>query len=179
MKFDQDLCLNLWCELNPRVCCAFGNVLQKQSDSHWVSRLLKSLKSWTSAPRSLVSPLTGHSIFTRRNVGTMLGTKHSTMHTPTCRHSAVGAIWRTSRRELPPCSRASSASSEAEAAAQSLSRCFFLWQIVNEQEEVFGARVGACLLGSSLSGVEVKLAFINPQFWFSRGRAGHYNSKSK
>ena len=25
---------------------------------------------------------------------------------------------------------------------------------------------------------DVKLAFINPQFWFSRGRAGHYNSKS-
>ena len=26
MKFDQDLCLNLWYELNPRVRCAFGNV---------------------------------------------------------------------------------------------------------------------------------------------------------
>ena len=24
--FDQDLCLNLWYELNPRVRCAFGNV---------------------------------------------------------------------------------------------------------------------------------------------------------
>ena len=28
MKFDQDLCLNLWYELNPRVRCAFGNVLR-------------------------------------------------------------------------------------------------------------------------------------------------------
>ena len=27
MKFDQDLCKNLWYELNPRVRCAFGNVL--------------------------------------------------------------------------------------------------------------------------------------------------------
>ena len=26
MKFDQDLCLNLWYKLNPRVRCAFGNV---------------------------------------------------------------------------------------------------------------------------------------------------------
>ena len=26
MKFDQDLCLNLWYELNPLVRCAFGNV---------------------------------------------------------------------------------------------------------------------------------------------------------
>ena len=26
MTFDQDLCLNLWYELNPRVRCAFGNV---------------------------------------------------------------------------------------------------------------------------------------------------------
>ena len=26
MKFDQDFCLNLWYELNPRVRCAFGNV---------------------------------------------------------------------------------------------------------------------------------------------------------
>ena len=26
MKFDQDLCLNSWYELNPRVRCAFGNV---------------------------------------------------------------------------------------------------------------------------------------------------------
>ena len=26
MKFDQDLCLNFWYELNPRVRCAFGNV---------------------------------------------------------------------------------------------------------------------------------------------------------
>ena len=26
MKFDQDLCLNLWYELDPRVRCAFGNV---------------------------------------------------------------------------------------------------------------------------------------------------------
>jgi len=26
MKFDQDLCLNLWYELNPRVRCAFGNI---------------------------------------------------------------------------------------------------------------------------------------------------------
>ena len=31
MKFDQDLCKNLWYELNPRVCCAFGNVLQLTS----------------------------------------------------------------------------------------------------------------------------------------------------
>ena len=27
MKFDQDLFLNLWYELKPRVRCAFGNVL--------------------------------------------------------------------------------------------------------------------------------------------------------
>ena len=27
MKCDQDLCLNLWYELNPRVRCAFGYVL--------------------------------------------------------------------------------------------------------------------------------------------------------
>ena len=27
MKFDQDLCLNLWYEFYPRVRCAFGNVL--------------------------------------------------------------------------------------------------------------------------------------------------------
>ena len=26
MESDQDLCLNLWYELNPRACCAFGNV---------------------------------------------------------------------------------------------------------------------------------------------------------
>ena len=26
MKFDQDLCKNLWYELNPRIRCAFGNV---------------------------------------------------------------------------------------------------------------------------------------------------------
>ena len=26
LKFDQDLCKNLWYELNPRVRCAFGNV---------------------------------------------------------------------------------------------------------------------------------------------------------
>ena len=26
LKFDQDLFKNLWYELNPRVCCAFGNV---------------------------------------------------------------------------------------------------------------------------------------------------------
>ena len=26
MEFDQDLCENLGYELNPRVCCAFGNV---------------------------------------------------------------------------------------------------------------------------------------------------------
>ena len=41
-----------------------------------------------------------------------------------------------------------------------------------------GPELGLVCLGRSLSGVEVKLAFINPQFWFSRGRAGHYNSKS-
>ena len=28
MKFDEDLCLNLWYELNPRVRCAFGNVFK-------------------------------------------------------------------------------------------------------------------------------------------------------
>ena len=28
MKFDQNLCLNLWYELNPRVRCAFGNVFK-------------------------------------------------------------------------------------------------------------------------------------------------------
>ena len=28
MKFDQDLCLNSWYELNPRVRCAFGNVFK-------------------------------------------------------------------------------------------------------------------------------------------------------
>jgi len=33
MKFDQDLYLNLWYELNPRVRCAFGNV--------WFWRLLR------------------------------------------------------------------------------------------------------------------------------------------
>ena len=27
LKFDQDLCQKLWYELNPRVRCAFGNVL--------------------------------------------------------------------------------------------------------------------------------------------------------
>ena len=27
MRFDQDLCKNLWYELNPRVRCALGNVL--------------------------------------------------------------------------------------------------------------------------------------------------------
>ena len=26
MEFDQDMCNNLWYELNPRVRCAFGNV---------------------------------------------------------------------------------------------------------------------------------------------------------
>ena len=40
MKCDQDLCMNFWYdfkkllwqdELNPRVCCAFGNVLTFQS----------------------------------------------------------------------------------------------------------------------------------------------------
>ena len=30
MNFDQDLCLNLCYELNPRVRCAFGNVWNKQ-----------------------------------------------------------------------------------------------------------------------------------------------------
>ena len=30
MKFDQDLCLNLWYELNPRVRCAFGDVFIKE-----------------------------------------------------------------------------------------------------------------------------------------------------
>ena len=29
MKFDQDLCKNLCYELNPWVCCAFGNVYFK------------------------------------------------------------------------------------------------------------------------------------------------------
>ena len=39
MKFDQDLCLNLWYKLNPRVRCAFGNVfLFDQSNQHQQSR---------------------------------------------------------------------------------------------------------------------------------------------
>ena len=38
MKFDQDLCLNLWYELNPRVRCAFGNVfINVQSQRIWSS----------------------------------------------------------------------------------------------------------------------------------------------
>ena len=48
MKFDQDLCLNLWYdfkkllwqdELNPRVRCAFGNVCIKSSLEEHVSSL--------------------------------------------------------------------------------------------------------------------------------------------
>ena len=35
MKFDQDLCLNLWYELNPRVRCAFGNVLSLLTGSSY------------------------------------------------------------------------------------------------------------------------------------------------
>ena len=31
---DQDLCKNLWYELNPRVRCAFGNVLKLQMKTH-------------------------------------------------------------------------------------------------------------------------------------------------
>ena len=31
LKFDQDLCKNLWYELNPQVSCAFGNVLVSMS----------------------------------------------------------------------------------------------------------------------------------------------------
>ena len=34
MKFDQDLCLNLWYELNPRVPCAFGNAFQIRHSPH-------------------------------------------------------------------------------------------------------------------------------------------------
>ena len=35
MKFDQDLCLNLRYELNPRVRCAFGNVFNMHG-IYWV-----------------------------------------------------------------------------------------------------------------------------------------------
>ena len=41
MKFDQDLCLKLWYELNPRVRCAFGNVYY----NHLLG-LPKRLQSW-------------------------------------------------------------------------------------------------------------------------------------
>ena len=51
MKFDQDLCLKLWYELNPRVRCAFGNV-----SSPYVVRWLTlravdiQFKNWHFAP---------------------------------------------------------------------------------------------------------------------------------
>ena len=35
MKFDQDFCLNLFYELNPRVRCAFGNVFSIYRISSW------------------------------------------------------------------------------------------------------------------------------------------------
>ena len=44
MKFDQDLCLNLWYKLNPRVRCAFGNVYfvpWSSSDLNAISQGLK------------------------------------------------------------------------------------------------------------------------------------------
>ena len=34
LKFDQDLCMTLWYELNPRVRCAFGNVYGDISIQH-------------------------------------------------------------------------------------------------------------------------------------------------
>ena len=35
LKFDKDLCKNLWYELNPRVRCVFGNVLSLFPPNHF------------------------------------------------------------------------------------------------------------------------------------------------
>ena len=44
MKYDQDLCLSLWDELNPRVRCAFGNVCVITSQNwYWVTALAETL----------------------------------------------------------------------------------------------------------------------------------------
>ena len=58
MKFDQDLFLNLWYDLNPRVCCAFGNVFLMALSSLVLRAMLQmwpQLCLWPSLTSSVIS----------------------------------------------------------------------------------------------------------------------------
>ena len=58
LKFDQDLCKNLWYELNPRVRCAFGNVfVDNGAKSKSKCCNLKQLSIPTPPPPPLLSDL--------------------------------------------------------------------------------------------------------------------------
>ena len=46
MKLDQDLCLNLWYELDPRVRCAFGRVILYKSYKFFIAIITDKIPPW-------------------------------------------------------------------------------------------------------------------------------------